>query len=148
MNFDINSSFTVIREAIRTELLPQAESAHERSQLAGIMDLLAKLGGLAVWDNGMQTAQADILCEGVLRMSSVVGVPVERVEPGKGDGPGSYLASAEAAFMALIDHVYDTAGTRPDKDLAAVELELIALLQAELLVERRRIGKSDYSSLS
>lgn len=154
MNQSLPELILATRVALAESVRPEITSDHANAQLAGVLDILAKLERMVVWspvalreqaallDAGCSAFSARLASEGMRAPASSAVAPTEEVP-----SDGAAMA-AEARLKGLTDWLFD-----PSLDIAAalrVDLERIlqqAMRQA-LIVERKLIPPTDFSAMT
>jgi hypothetical protein len=145
MNSPLAPLVRSLSRALRESVLPELQSDHARTQLAGVLDILAKLESMSDWLSAMRDEEEAALRQGIDAIAA-------RARQARVDAPpeGSHGTQALASAQ---QHARDIADWLLDSELAPeLGAELDGMLRASLrqavLAQRRRIPRTDFSSMT
>ena len=134
-----------LSRALRESVLPELQTDHARSQLAGVLDILSKLESMSDWLGEMQDDEEAALRQGLTAIAA-------RARQAQVEPPREVPDGAQA-LAAAQQHARDIADWLLNPELApALRSELDGMLLASLrqaaLAQRRRIPRTDFSSMT
>jgi hypothetical protein len=129
-----------LQRSLREDVRPELQSDHARAQLAGALDILAKLEPLVDWSPALVEAQARPLREALDRAE----------EAARAAGCPLSLAGAqpEDRVRQLIDLAFDASTRWPPALRQQVHALLQPALRQSVGAQRRLIPKTDFSSMT
>jgi len=132
------------RRALREAVLPELHSDHARSQLAGAMDILAKLERMTEWTPAILRGEADALARGTAAFEARAAAL--GLQPPRATAEDDCLETRRAHARALSDWLYDAVTDR----IARAELDALlrASLREAVAAERRHVPRTDFSSMT
>ena len=92
--------------SLRADVLPELTSDHARSQLAGTLDILAKLQVMCDWSASMQCEEQEMLERGIRAVTQ--HALASSITPALVTTPGEPLLETQARMRELIDWLFDT----------------------------------------
>jgi hypothetical protein len=152
----IHAARLALTEAVRPELT----SDHARGQLAGVVDILAKLDRMVVWSPQALGEQQRLLQDGCDAFAARVAQEQKQEEgPSKASLPPAAVLEAgapvEAALQAteervmqLTDWLYDPSRTLGAETRADLDRILQQALRQSLVVERKQIPLTDFTAMT
>lgn len=159
MNQSLEALMDSIRRALGEEILPELQSDHARSQLAGVLDVLGKVERMAVWSPDVTREQLELLQACIAQAVARIAAAGHAAPPGIAPADEAEipcvqaaleaaLADAERRFARLNDWLFSPPAGLP----AALVEELHALLRAALRntlkAQRRVVPSADFSSMT
>lgn len=153
MNQPLEALMGSIERALRDEILPELQSDHARSQLAGVLDVLGKVHHMAVWS-------PDVACEQLALLEACLAQAVARIAASGETPPADLvpavplpcatqadlqraLADAERRFARLTDWLFASPGEH-----AELHELLRTALRNTLKAQRRVVPSADFSSMT
>jgi len=149
-----------MQRALRDDVLPELATEHARCQLFGVLEVLGKLGHLAVWSPDLLRQQAQAMADGIAALE-VHGAPsaAHDVQPpaekdGAADAPGVHarlereVQAGERRLQELIDWIFDPANGLDDNARAEADKLLRETLRKTLVIERNVLPRVDFSAMS
>ncbi|RYF76402.1 MAG: hypothetical protein EOO22_02175 [Comamonadaceae bacterium] len=151
MNQPLPTLIESLRQALSATVQPELTSDHARSQLAGVVDVLAKVERMLVWSPDVLIEQLEIARDGLEAFAARTGraaLPAIPMRPLRQAELEQALREAGAMTASHADWLLD-----PATDLApATRSELDALLRetirGQLLAERRLIPRADFGAMT
>ncbi|MBG9388038.1 hypothetical protein [Caenimonas aquaedulcis] len=146
----VRAARVALAEAVRPELT----SDHARSQLAGVLDILAKLERMVVWSPEALREQAALLragCQAFTARLAADGVtpPPLTTPPGSPDDSAEAQAhAAEEQVMQLTDWLFDPSTRVAEALRSDLDRILQQALRQALIVERKLIPLTDFTAMS
>lgn len=143
MNGPVSALLAAARRSLESAVRPELHSDHARSQLAGVLDILAKLERMTDW------APAMLREEQLALQAAVAAVESRAAAAGlalPATPAGDDLAQWQARSRQLSDWLYDTvpAGALRDE----LDAALRAGLRAAVAAERRHVPRTDFSAMT
>lgn len=139
------------RIALGEAVQPELTSDHARSQLAGVLDILAKLERMVVWSPEALREQATLLqggCDAFNARLAAEGMKLPAFSI-PADAPAQAQArAAEAHVMQLTDWLFDPSHAIADATRADLDRILQQALRQALIVERKLIPLTDFTAMS
>ena len=151
--------------SLRADVLPELTSDHARSQLAGNLDILAKLQVMCDWSASMQCEEQAMLERGirvVTQHALASSITPALVAPSDGSKYGEKLAAmpgetqsatlgqnlleTQAKMRELIDWLFDA--PLPPTLREELHALLRPILHEQVAAQRRRIPRADFSSMT
>lgn len=175
MDAPVSALLAAARRALDEAVRPELRSDHARSQLAGAMEILAKLERMADWSRGMVDEECAALEKGIAQFevraqhharglglsplppfglstskpTQIASTGSARADGGESEGASTSSARTEeshARIRLLTGWLFDTVPPGPQRD------ELDALLRNTLreavAAERRHVPRTDFSSMT
>jgi len=158
MNQSLEALMGSMRRALREEILPELQSDHARSQLAGVLDVLGKVERMVVWSPDVVREQLELLdaclSQAVARIAAQGHATPPDIAPSTAADTGTQaallvvLSDAERRFARLTDWLFS-----PPAGLAAPLVEelhdlLRTALRNTLKAQRRLVPSADFSSMT
>jgi hypothetical protein len=143
------------RIALGEAVQPELASDHARSQLAGVLDILAKLERMVVWSPEALLEQAKLLqggCDAFNARLAQEGVSLPALSMPAG-APAETQAeaaarAAEESVMQLTDWLFDPSHAIAESARADLDRILQQALRQALIVERKLIPLTDFTAMS
>jgi hypothetical protein len=139
------------RIALGEAVQPELSSDHARSQLAGVLDILAKLERMVVWSPEALREQAQLLqggCDAFNARLAAEGMRLPALSIPV-DAPAQAQArAAEAHVMQLTDWLFDPSHVIADATRTDLDRILQQALRQALIVERKLIPLTDFTAMS
>lgn len=153
MNQSLDALMGSIGRALREEILPELQSDHARSQLAGVLDVLGKVQHMVVWSPDVVREQLDLLedclAQAVARIAAAGETAPAGLVPAAPRPSATQadlrraLADAERRFARLTDWLFASPGER-----AELHELLRTALRNTLKAQRRLVPSADFSSMT
>lgn len=151
MNQPLPTLIESLRRALIATVQPELTSDHARSQLAGVVDVLAKVERMLVWSPDVLIEQLEIARDGLEAFAARTGraaPPAIPMRPLRHAELEQALREAGAMTASHADWLLDPA----TKLAPATRKELDALLRetirGQLLAERRLIPRADFGAMT
>lgn len=146
MNVSVATLIEGLRRSLRDVVQPELTSDHARSQLAGVLDILAKLERMTDWLPAMQHEEQAALASGLAAIGArlaTAGVtpPVDAMAL-----PVDSLEACEGRVRRLVDWLFE-ADIAPELR-AEIDALLRTSLRESVAAQRRRIPRADFSSMT
>lgn len=158
MNQSLEALVGSMRRALSEEILPELQSDHARSQLAGVLDVLGKIESMVVWSPDVTREQLelleDCLSQAVTRITAMglaapAGIaPAALVQPATQADLQAALADAERRFALLTDWLFAPPEDLPAPFIAELHELLRTALRNTLKAQRRLVPSADFSSMT
>jgi hypothetical protein len=143
----IHAARLALSEAVRPELT----SDHAHAQLAGVLDILAKLERMVVWSPEALGRRLQKLQEGcdafVVRLAEE-GVSLPSYAPRPGASIEEAMLAGEERLMQLIDWMFEPGHSLSMEARRALDGILQQTLRQELVIERKLIPLTDFTAMS
>jgi hypothetical protein len=130
---------------------PELSSDHARSQLAGVLDILAKLERMVVWSPEALLEQSKLLqggCDAFNARLAAEGVKLPALSIPADAAAEEAARAAEEHVMELTDWLFDHSHAVADSARADLERILQQALRQALIVERKLIPLTDFTAMS
>lgn len=147
----------MVMRSLREDVLPELATDHARTQMAGVLDILDKMGRMLVWSpDGLherlaciEEGRAAIAALATAAGGSLPAPAAQAPAPGpKQADLEQALADGEQQLCALSDWLVDPAnGLAPDVR-AACDAQLRKTLRSVLLAERRQMPRADFNAMT
>ena len=158
MNQSLDALMGSIRRALREEILPELESDHARSQLAGVLDVLGKIESMVVWSPDVTREQLELLekcmAQAAARITAAGCAGPAGIASAGASTPATQavlqaaLADAERRFALLTDWLFVAAGDLPAPFREELHDLLLTALRNTLKAQRRLVPTADFSSMT
>lgn len=158
MNQSLEALMGSICRALREEILPELQSDHARSQLAGVLDVLGKVESMVVWSPDVTREQLDLLeaclAQAAARLAAAdhagpAGIaPAAPVSPETQAALQAALADAERRFALLTDWIFSLPAGLPTPLSEELHDLLRTALRNTLKAQRRLVPSADFSSMT
>ena len=130
--------------SLRADVLPELTSDHARSQLAGTLDILAKLQVMCDWSASMQCEEQAMLERSIRAVTQ--HALASSITPALVTTPGEPLLETQARMRELIDWLFDA--PLPPALREELHALLRPILHEQVAAQRRRIPRADFSSMT
>jgi hypothetical protein len=144
MNGSVPALLSAARRALVQTVQPALQDEHARSQLAAIIDLLAKLERLADWSPAVVQEERGALMAAVAKVQATAAAAGVSA-PHLNDSQDS-VEAARALVRKLSDWAFDEVAPGPVQE--QLERELREGLRAAVAAERRHVARTDFSKLT
>lgn len=146
MNVPVATLIEALRRSLRDVVQPELKSDHARSQLAAVLDILGKIEGMTDWLPAMQREEEDELRKGLDAVEARLARAKVLLPAALPSLVGDSSEACQHRFRQITDWLFDS-------DLESeLRSEISALLRAalreSLAVTRRRIPRTDFSSMT
>jgi hypothetical protein len=161
MNQSLPDLLKVISRSLREDVQRELTTDHARTQLAGVLDILEKLGGMIVWSPNAMRERLEAMQTGAAsfeaRARAAGFAPPDRsgftgaTSPDRllrQDGLEQAMRESDEHFVALMDWLFDSASDLPPDLHEELDAQLRSALNAALRIERRLIPSADFSSMT
>ena len=158
MNQSLEALMGSMRRALREEILPELQSDHARSQLAGVLDVLGKVESMVVWSPDVTREQLELLdvclLKAVARIAAAghtgpTGIaPASTAKPATQVALQAALTDAENRFARLTDWLFAPPADLPAPMVDELHEQLRAALRNTLKAQRRLVPSADFSSMT
>lgn len=158
MNQPLDALMGSIRRALREDILPELQSDHARSQLAGVLDVLGKVESMVVWSPDVVREQLQLLDDCLAQAASRIGeagheglpgmVPASTKNPQTLAALQGALADAEHRFGQLTDWLFASSRGLPVALTSELHDLLRTTLRNTLKAQRRLVPSADFSSMT
>lgn len=158
MNQSLEALVGSIRRALHEEILPELESDHARSQLAGVLDVLGKVESMVVWSPDVAREQLVLLetciAQSMTRLAAAGYTPPHGIAATKTVAPATYgalqiaLADTERRFALLTDWLFSPPSGLSMSCREALHDLLSTALRNTLKAQRRLVASADFSSMT
>ncbi|WP_372656673.1 hypothetical protein [Hydrogenophaga sp.] len=158
MNQSLEALMGSICRALRDEILPELQSDHARSQLAGVLDVLGKVESMVVWSPDVTREQLDLLESCLSQAAARIAAAGTTVPVGiaVAASVGSVtqaalqaaLADAERRFALLTDWLFSTPGGLSSSLREDLHDLIRTALRNTLKAQRRLVPSADFSSMT
>lgn len=158
MNQSLEALMGSIRRALQDEILPELESDHARSQMAGVLDVLGKIESMVVWSPDVTREQLELfeacLAQAAARFAAEGHVAPAGISCSSSSPPltqsalESALADAERRFALLTDWLFAPLGGLPALFSNELHELLRTTLRNTLKAQRRLVPSADFSSMT
>ena len=143
MNGPVSALLAAARRALEVAVRPELASDHARSQLAGVLDILAKLERMSDWAPAMLQDEQQALQVAVAAVEArAAAAGLALPAPPAGDGLALWQARSRQLSDWLYDHV--PAGALRDE----IDATLRAGLREAVAAERRHVPRTDFSAMT
>lgn len=157
MNQQLDKLIEVLCASLRNDVLPELQSDHAVTQLAGVLDTLTKIERMVVWSPDVLHEQLGAMRGGIDAMIACAqDVGAHAPVTGLRDVPPharhaeleAAVRAGEQALADITDWLFGKehglpAGTRQDMDQLLRET-----LRAALMPERRLVAKADFNAMT
>jgi hypothetical protein len=158
MNQPLDALMGSIRRALSEEILPELQSDHARSQLAGVLDVLGKVESMVVWSPDVTREQLELL-ETCLRQAAArifaaghtgpAGIALASpATPATDAALQAALVDAERRFALLTDWLFSPTRGLPAPLGEELHDLLRTALRNTLKAQRRLVPGADFSSMT
>ena len=153
MNASLPLLFERMRHSLRTEVLPELASAQARSQLAGVIDILAKLEAMTAWSPDVLAEQRVLLERGLAAFGAEAAAfgfrpdTATEVSAASTAALQSAVRAGEAEMVRCTDWLFDAHGL-PAAAAAGLDQRLRELGRDLLLTERKHIPRADFGAMT
>lgn len=158
MNQSLEALVGSVCRALSEEILPELQSDHARSQLAGALDVLGKIESMVVWSPDVVREQLDLLeaclSQAVARIADAGQAGPAGLAPASPAKPETHaalqaaLADAERRFALLTDWLFALPGGLPTPFSEELHDLLRTALRNTLKAQRRLVPRADFSSMT
>jgi hypothetical protein len=158
MNQPLDALMGSIRRALREDILPELQSDHARSQLAGVLDVLRKVESMVVWSPDVTRVQLDLLeaclAQAAARIAAAghtgpAGIaPASTARPATQAALQAALVDAERRFALLTDWLFSPPVGLPTPISEELHGLLRTALRNTLKAQRRLVPSADFSSMT
>lgn len=158
MNQSLEALMGSIGRALREEILPELQSDHARSQLAGVLDVIGKVQHMVVWSPDVAREQLDLLETCLAQAAARIAAAGEAAPAGLAPAAPLLnatqtdlqraLAQAERRFARLTDWLFVSPGELPAPLRAELHELLRTALRNTLKAQRRLVPSADFSSMT
>jgi hypothetical protein len=158
MNQSLDALMGSMRRALREEILPELQSDHARSQLAGVLDVLGKVERMVVWSPDVAREQLALLEACLSQATQRIAAAGADAPPGiapAGPAPTetqaallAALADAERRFGRLTDWLFSPPTALPAGCAEDLHGLLRTALRNTLKAQRRLVPSADFSSMT
>lgn len=158
MNQSLEALMGSMRRALRDEILPELQSDHARSQLAGVLDVLGKVESMVVWSPDVTREQLELLdaclAQAAARITALglaapAGTaPAAQVKPAMQAALQAALTDAEHRFARLTDWLFVPPADLPAPLVDELHELLRMALRNTLKAQRRLVPSADFSSMT
>ena len=147
-----------MRRSLRADIRPELSSDHARTQLAGVVDILAKLESMISWAPDPMRERLDLIdagCAAIERRAAEAGhaapggwVRSSTCELHRQVDVEQALGRAEQRLAALTDWLFADGSALPPGLRRELDQLLRDTLRSALAVERRLTPRADFSSMT
>lgn len=158
MNQSLEALMGSICRALREEILPELQSDHARSQLAGVLDVLGKVESMVVWSPDVTREQLDLLEACLAQAVALIAAaghtgpagiaPASPAKPTTQAALQAALVDAERRFARLTDWLFSPPGGLTQSLSEELHELLRTALRNTLKAQRRLVPNADFSSMT
>ncbi len=159
MNQSLPKLIDSMRRALREEVQPELSTDHARSQLAGVLDILAKVERMLAWSPDVLREQLGILRSGdeavmALAVRHGVTAPATAAAVTTTDASMTQaeleqaVRAGEQRIAQLTDWLFDPATPVRGSVQAEVDATLRDTLRQLLVAERKLIPRADFGAMT
>jgi hypothetical protein len=146
MNTDAAALLAAARRALQAAVRPELHSDHARSQLAGVLDILAKLERMTDWAPALLDDEACLLAQAEHALAQRAATHGLALPPSDEGVPLHPRQARHSRARQLSDWVFDTVPAGPaQRDLEALWR---AGLHEAVRAERRHVPRTDFSAMT
>ena len=158
MNQSLEALMGSIRRALQDEILPELESDHARSQLAGVLDVLGKIESMVVWSPDVTREQLELFEGCLVQAATRIAAEGHAMPAGMAASSSSppltqaalesALADAERRFGLLTDWLFAPPAGLSVTFSSELHDLLSTTLRNTLKAQRRLVSSADFSSMT
>ena len=140
-----------VRLSLAEAVQPELASDHARAQLAGVLDILAKLERMVVWSPDALGEQLRLLqhgCDAFTALLAREDVRTPEFRQAAGVPVKEAVRFAEEHVMLITDWLFDPSHSIADSVRAELDRILQQTLRQTLIIERRLIPLTDFTAMS
>lgn len=145
MNGPVSALLQAAQRSLLDAVRPELHSDHARSQLAGVLEILAKLERMTDWAPVMLREEQQALDAAAARFEAKAA-EAGLVLPGAAPGGAGARAASQARCRQLSDWLYDTQAPGPLRD--ALDACLRVGLREAVAAERRHVPRTDFTAMT
>lgn len=157
MNQSLTKLVESLRRALRDDVLPELQTDHARSQVAGVLDILGKLEHMLVWSPDALREQLALIEAGYTAIAERAAVAGHVVPMGAALSQSDLIHQAdleqavrhgELRLGALADWLFNQKSALPADLWRELDALLRGTLRNALASERRLIPRGDFSGMT
>ncbi len=150
MNITFARLVEALCQTLQDNVRPELQTDHARGQLAAVLDILGKLGSMAVWSPEAAAQQAAVLtraCADVRARLLDAGIELQLPPVAAGDQDDA-LAAAQAHLIQITDWLFDAGPALPGPVHAGVDAIVRQAMRQQLIIQRKLIPLTDFGAMT
>ncbi|WP_048440326.1 hypothetical protein [Caenimonas sp. SL110] len=151
MNIALARLVEALCQTLQDNVRPELQTDHARGQLAAVLDILGKLGSMAVWSPEAAAQQAAVLTEACADVRARVleaGIELQLPPPARTGEHDDALAAAQVHLIELTDWLFDAGAALPGPVHAGIDAILRQAMREQLIIQRKLIPLTDFGAMT